>query len=1239
MFPSTQDLPGRFVEDAGLGVGQAATAIAAEALNDLKLDQGYHDPFAGDVDVPPMTPLSISQHHGTDPESVGVIAPVNGDYMIAVSGYNGATSPDPYLVRARVFTPTDEASCAARTFPNPTPPAGAIPAIAADVNTVFLTNPSRLAATYGQVAADGVATKLAALVVNAATKGLKAAIVPVDAYPGVGATYTAWDANPCSVSAANGVATAITGVLQAVRTAAPGLTYVSLVGGDDILPMGRTPDLTRVANESDYASTFGNARNPISAAEAAGYTLTDDVYGDTSPTSIGDGNSLFVPRLAVGRLVETPSEIGALLQAYLDDADGKLDTGTALVAGYDFLADGAHAVANRLSTGGRTVDGSLIDDPGAAAPWTSTDLLAKLFPTGGASPLIASLNAHYDHTALLPSAGNTGADGDLLTAGEVLGASSADKLINRLLFTMGCHAGLAVPDAYLPGTGADLATLRLDWAQALSQAKVAVYVANTGFGVGDTSSVAYSERLMGLYAKLLDGSLSVGQALAYAKQAYYGSLGAVGVYDFKILQQTAFYGLPFWKVSTNTVPPPPTPPTLPGTIAPDAPTGLQAMAFSVTPNLQQSPASDLGRYWYVDGFDPQVTHYRPIEPRMTVPVGAAGQTAHGALITSLTTHDVALNPVVSTPTIDLTASTPESPVAGTAWPARSATVTTYQAPFGTAQDLVLVPGQFFGSPSGGSGTQRLFDTVGLKVYYASPSATDVDPATILGAQGVPTGSSIAFNVQANDGAGSVARVLVAFHDFDGSWKFVDLVHGAGDSWAGTGTATHTFATGQEVEYFVQVLDGAGNVSVASNKALLFAAAVADTTAPTITASVSPAPNAAGWIGDTATVTFTCTDTGSGIPAGACPTPQNVTADGTTVVSGTVSDAAGNQASVYTTVQVDRTAPSITASVAPAGWSNGASATVTFSCSDETSGLDASGCPIPVTVLGEGSTDVSGTVHDAAGNAATVHATVQLDRGNPTIGASIAPAPNAAGWNKSNVTVSFDCQDTLSGIGAGGCPANVAVTSDGIRLVGGIATDRAGNSAGTSVTVKLDKTAPVVTFAGDPGTVLTCSTTDALSGVLTPATGTNVTVRVNGLPTTTLTCTGAEDVAGNTRTAAKTYVAPITFSGFLSPVNNAPIVNNGTAGKTYPIKFQLTGIDGQPITVLPAVASTTYRTGTSCSGLGDPLESQSSGSSLLTFDATTNTFQYNWKTPNQKGCYEFALGLADGTTKTAIFSLK
>ena len=266
--------------------------------------------------------------------------------------------------------------------------------------------------------------------------------------------YAAWDANPCSVSAANDVATAITGVLQTVRTAAPGITYVTLVGGDDILPMGRVPDLTRVANESDYAAD-ARVRQPADCRTGCRATCSPTTRTATRARRRSATVAACSCRASrSGGCVETPAEIGALLQAY-SDTGGTLDTGTAMVASYDFLADGASTLSNRLATGGRTVDGSLIDPPGTAAgdAWTSADLMAKLFPTGGASPLIASVNAHYDHTALLPSAGNAGGPGELVTAAEVLAGSNPERLLNRLLFTMGCHAGLAVPDAYVPGRG------------------------------------------------------------------------------------------------------------------------------------------------------------------------------------------------------------------------------------------------------------------------------------------------------------------------------------------------------------------------------------------------------------------------------------------------------------------------------------------------------------------------------------------------------------------------------------------------------------------------------------------------------------------------------------------------------------------------------------------------------------------------------------------------------------------
>ena len=59
-----------------------------------------------------------------------------------------------------------------------------------------------------------------------------------------------------------------------------------------------------------------------------------------------------MPDLAVGRLVETPAEIGGMLHAYLGTAGGVVPTPTSsLVTGYDFLTDAANAVKDELRPG------------------------------------------------------------------------------------------------------------------------------------------------------------------------------------------------------------------------------------------------------------------------------------------------------------------------------------------------------------------------------------------------------------------------------------------------------------------------------------------------------------------------------------------------------------------------------------------------------------------------------------------------------------------------------------------------------------------------------------------------------------------------------------------------------------------------------------------------------------------------------------------------------------------------
>ena len=113
--------------------------------------------------------------------------------------------------------------------------------------------------------------------------------------------------------------------------------------------------------------------------------------------------------------------------------------------------------------------------------------------------------------------------------------------------------------------------------------------------------------------------------------------------------------------------------------------------------------------------------------------------------------------------------------------------------------------------------------------------------------------------------------------------------------------------------------------------------------PTISASVSPAPNSSGWINLNATVTFTCTAGTLAITG--CPSPQTVSTDGLgQIVSGTVSDTTGNQATASVTINLDKTIPSLSVTSPADGTSfTTSTATVSGTLSDALSGASGVTC--------------------------------------------------------------------------------------------------------------------------------------------------------------------------------------------------------------------------------------------------------------------------------------------------------
>jgi hypothetical protein len=192
---------------------------------------------------------------------------------------------------------------------------------------------------------------------------------------------------------------------------------------------------------------------------------------------------------------------------------------------------------------------------------------------------------------------------------------------------------------------------------------------------------------------------------------------------------------------------------------------------------------------------------------------------------------------------------------------------------------------------------------------------------------------------------------------------------------------------------------------------------------------------------------------------------------------------------------DMVAPTISGSASPAangaGWNN-SDVTVSFSCADEMGGSGLASCSSPVTLSAEGAgQSASGSAADNAGNtASTTVSGISIDKTAPSITASRSSDPNAAGWYNSPVTVSFACSDALSGIAS--CAAPVVLGSDGAdQSASGDAVDNADNSASASIgNIDIDMTPPVVTLTGggtytiDQTVNVTCSATDALSGIAT-----------------------------------------------------------------------------------------------------------------------------------------------------------
>ena len=379
----------------------------------------------------------------------------------------------------------------------------------------------------------------------------------------------------------------------------------------------------------------------------------------------------------------------------------------------------------------------------------------------------------------------------------------------------------------------------------------------------------------------------------------------------------------------------------------------------------------------------------------------------------------------------------------------------------------------------------------------------------------------------------------------------------------------------------------------------------DTENPTITAPpdivLDTPPNISGSCGfvvgesqlGTAQAADNCTFnvTRTGVPAG------NFFPAGVTTITYTVTDAAGNTATDTQTVTVrDLTAPIIEAPP-----------DASYTCMSE----------VP-----------------AASPSQATHGEVLDENGNP-----LPPGPPVDNCGTPTVTVS----ETTTGLGNVASPRIITRTFT--------ATDAAGNSASdVQVITVTDPTPPTISCPADITVYLPLNSTATSTTVNFNVTGSDncgtPTITTNApagnvfpVGTTTVTAT-ANDGNGNTASCSFNVTVLYNFSGFFAPVDNLPVFNEMKAGQAVPVKFSLSGNKGLNI----FAANSPNSVQISCDNGATILpveETLTAGSSSLSYDATSDRYNYVWKTESswKNTCRQLNVVLNDGTTHSALFKFK
>ncbi len=682
--------------------------------------------------------------------------------------------------------------------------------------------------------------------------------------------------------AKNLVAAALKDIVDSYRTTNnPDLAYVVLIGDDATIPFFRYADQAGLAPESGYVPPVLDS----SASEASlrlDFVLGQDAYGAGTQISLGV-NTFPVPNLAVGRLVETASEVTGMIQSYRQTTGGVIPRPTSsLITGYDFLEDAAMAVQADLAAGIGTGSGQIQDtliSPNNSAPesgWTASQLKAKLL---GSRHDIVFLAGHFSANSALAADFATTVQSTDLTASSV-------NMVNSLVFSIGCHSGYNIVDA----DGIPSVTQGLDWAQAFARKK-AVLIGGTGYQYGDTDFIMYSEQIYSNFAKELrlgSGPVSFGQALVKAKQAYLRQTPDLQGIDTKALIQATLFGLPMMSVDfqNGRITAPADTSSVSPTSVPSGPgsdLGLKSASLTIAEALTVKhkslvglpPSPDVTATWYEGpGGGVSSKPGEPALPLIVKNVNVPGMTLRGVgFVGGSYLDDPNIVPLSGSPTTELKSiHTPfASPVF---YPSRLASPNYFDSLGGSATRLMVKPAQHRSNGIGEiSSTLRRYSSVSFKLFYSSNIESRVVGGQTL-TPALAAAPSI-FDVSANespagtvridafvvgDPSAGIQEVWTTYTGFDSEWHSVNLTRDPLDSthWSGT-VGVPGGHTASELRFMVQAVNGVGLVGLDDNLGAYHSVAGTAASLNSTSMSVANAP-AAGTFGST--VSFSATLSGA-----------------------------------------------------------------------------------------------------------------------------------------------------------------------------------------------------------------------------------------------------------------------------------------------------------------------------------------------------------------------------------------